>query len=649
MQEVANALQEYVDRTGDINEALVNLELIAQTIQRTGAAGVDIGRLFSQWRKGGIRGADDVREAVVASIESERQGALKFRDVARYGAEALSLHFAIPEMKGLAGWREFLTSAQLGMVGTADPAKTFTAMRAVGAAAQDPAKRREMEKLGVYGAERRSPLRVLEELLARVNGRVADLAHIYDMEARAIPSAASLEEGQDVLRRVRKGMEDADPTLFEKETAALAEQLSAKIQATRDRVQSLFSRALGGPMEDVGAAAFGMQDLILGGATAGLAGYGAWRGGRAVWRGARRWRGLDEPSLVDQAAGRGRRGSVPRGAAGVGGLGPIAQLHVTTLVAGRVVGGPGGGGGGSVVTGGGGKGRNAVDRAAGKGGILRRAAGRAGGVLSRFGGRVGLGGLGLAALGSVGAVSALSRGDVAGAAREGAGAGGALAGGMAGAATGAAIGSIVPLIGTTVGSIVGGILGSFTGSGLGESIVERFTTTDWNAEGAGRDASRAASRASFLERAAGRDEDEPSLVEQAAGRGRDARRNASRRRFLSQDERQLSLVEQAAGLQVGADGVVRRPGEAPEGQSPVEALIKSMREPARVVNNNGSVDQSVHIEAGAIAVHSETGDPQEIGEAVMEQIEERIRRRQRHDEERLLDITYSDPDPTLIF
>ena len=238
---------------------------------------------------------------MVELVEAGRQGALRPRDFARFAAEPMSLFFAIPGMQGPDAWRDFLTLSQMGMVGTGDPSKTMTAVRAVTAASQDEGKLREMEKLGVYGAAERSPLAVLDELIAATNGNMVKLGRIFDLEARALPAAFTTPEGRDVRRRVSEGVRNADEALFEEETADLANQISAKAQVVRDELQAHFSRLLGGPMEDAAAAAFGAKDYLLGGLGLAVGGWGAHRVGRRgldVWR---RWR-----SPAEDAAPGGR-------------------------------------------------------------------------------------------------------------------------------------------------------------------------------------------------------------------------------------------------------------------------------------------------------------------------------------------------------
>ena len=593
VSELLAAVEEYVGRTGDFETAISNLETTGQAIQRLGAAGTDIGAVGAQLRKGGIRSGDDYRQAILKIVESEREGALKGRDLARTAAEALSLMFAIPGQQGLPALDDFLVLAQMGMVGTGDPHKSMTALRSVFAAAQDPAKLKEMQKLGVYGAAERSPLKVLEELVAATGGSIPKLGRIYEREGQAIPAMFTTEEGRDVRRRVAEGVANADEELFETDVERLGDQLSAKIQAFRDRMQSRFSRILGGPMEDVAATAFGLEDLLLPGLGAAVAGRAAWRGGRRGLDAWRRWRGGGGSGVEQTGSPRGRAG---RAGAAIPATGVVHTMRVTTLIAGSTVGGG--------LAGAAGRSTGAARRAGG-GGFLARAAGRASGVLQRAGGvlrRVPVAGL---VLGGAGIAASVAQGDRTGAAVQAGGLAGGAGGAALGGAVGGAIGSIVPVLGTAIGAGIGSVLGGYFGANFGADQT-----------------------ASALERAANMDAET-----------RDSRRAEARRRWMEGD------VDGGDG---SGDGAVEP--AAPElGRDELRRLMREDFMAARGGQVNSNNTRTVHIDSPVFQVRSETGDPVEIGDALFEQLMERVREELRHDEERIVNLTYSDPDPTLLF
>ena len=659
VSELLASVEEYVGRTGDLQTAMANLETTAQAIQRLGAAGVDIGAMSAQLRKGGIRGGDEFREAILAIVESEREGALKGRDLARTAAEAMSLMFAIPGQQGLPALRDFLVLAQMGMVGTGDPNKSMTALRSVLSAGQDPEKLKKMKQLGVYGASRRSPLPVVRELVASTGGDMTKLGGIYELEGRAIPAMFTTEEGTDVGRRVEEGMRNVDEGRFEAETERLADQATAKMNVARDRAQSLFSRAFGGVMQDVVTQVTAHQDAIMTGALAALGGRALWRGGRGGLDAWRRWRGGGESDGA--TGGRGRGG-------GLGAPGLVRTMHVTTLIAGRTVGGGRGGvmGGGGVGGGGG-----AAQRAGGGGGARARTAGRAGQLLQRAGGvarRVPVLGL---ALGGLSIAGALSENDNEGAAVRAGGVAGGIAGGAGGAAVGGfvggALGSVVPVLGTAIGagigSTLGGILGSYFGAGLGAddaaSALERAAAMDVETRDSRRREARRQWRAAEAgegEPAAG--EEEPAAGEEAAGEEEPASalERAANMDADTRADRRREARRQWRAAEAGKGGdVATGPEEEPEADVVSrDQLRRDLRSRFRgggssTLADNRQIDQSVHIDAPVFNIQSTTGNTAEIAEELVDQLDEKISRRQREREERIVDLTYSDPDPTLLF
>ena len=403
-----------------------------------------------------------------------------------------------------------------------------------------------------------------------------------------------------------------------------------------------------------------------------------WRGGRSGLDTWRRWRGRGADDTGADPA-RGRRG---RGGGGLGAPGLVRTMRVTTLIAGRTVGSGIGGRGG-------GRGRGAAQRAAGGGGFLARAGGRAGGLLQRAGGvlrRVPWLGV---ALGGAGIAASLSQGDRTGAAAQAGGVAGGIGGAALGGIVGGALGSFVPVLGTSIGAGIGSVLGGWFGSEFGAAETASALERSAGMDAESRDQRRVEARRRWREGEAGGDEEGPR--EDVDAESRDQRRVEARRRWREgeaggdeegpredglppqpREAETASALERSAGMDAESRDQRRvearrrwREGEAggdeegprgdglppPPGRDELRQVARGAFLASRV--HNGDIvderDQSVRIEAPVINVHSETGDPVEIGEAVMEQIDEHIRRRQRHDEERLVDTTFSDPDPTVLF
>ena len=588
VRELAAALDQYYRLASDFDQGVQNLEVFAEGIQRSQASGRDFATLAVQFRKFGLASTDELREAVVTAIEAQRQGSFYVADIAAAGGRSMSRWSAVRGQQGRDALADYLALGQVSMAAAGGQREiAATQLQALVAAFTDKTKLRQMEKLGVYGAAERSPSKVLNELIGAVGGRSEELSPFFGDEAMGLVTFLLTPEGQRKYRDSVAAVSEIGAeqfSRFESDTARMADTSRAKLQVAQDRAQSLYSRALGGTIQALITQAAAHQDAIMTGSLAVLGGRTLWRGGRGALDWWRR-RGAGDDGRGDPRGGRGSRG----------GSGMVRTMHVTTLIAGRTVGGG--------LAGAAGRNTGAARRAGG-GGFFARAAGRAGGLAQRAGGllrRVPVVGL---ALGGAGIAASVAQGDRTGAAVQA----GGLAGGAGGAALGSAVGSalgsiVVPGLGTAIGAGIGSVLGGYFGANFGADQT-----------------------ASALERAAGMDAET-----------RDSRRAKARRRWMEGD------------VDGGGDGAVEP--AAPElGRDELRRLMREDFMAARggQVNSNNTT-RTVHIDSPVFQVRSDTGDPVEIGDALFQQLMERVREELRHDEERTVDFTYSDPDPTLLF
>ena len=617
--ELLAAAEEYGRRTGNWAGAIDRLEAFATGIQRGDAAGGVIGGFSAEMEKfgGAAQTPDGLLEIIALAVQGQREGALYMRDMAESGGRAASQWAAVEP--GMDGIRSFFRTAQASMAaagGKRDVA--MTQVEALIAALYRP----DLAEQGIYGAQDRSPAAVARDMAALPADRRAKVA---DESLRGLLAYLGTDAGAAFDARVGAALERADVAALRAETEAHASTSAARIVAGRDRAANTAGDVIRGPLGPAVTWASEHQDAIMGAAGAAAAAGVVARFGRGLLR---RAAGGRSGGAVETAAGGPRRyGRTPaERRSGLGAPGLVRTMHVTTLIAGRTV------GGGLNGAAGGGRG-GVLGRAGGKSGFLRRAAGRVGGLSRAAGRRVPLLGV---ALGVAGTAASLASGDRGGAARQAGGVAGGLGGAALGAVIGGAIGSVVPVVGTAIGaglgSFAGGWLGGELGSAGAASALERAAGMDeqtraqrraearrrWRAGDGGEEAVPD-DGASALERAAGMDE-----------QTRAQRRAEARRRWRAGD---------------GGEEAVPDDGEQPLGR---DALRRQMREGFAARVHNGNVDNSVRVGPPVINIHSETGDPAEISEAIAEQLVETVERRIRHNEERIQDLTYSDPDPTLL-
>ena len=74
VRELLGALDQYYRLSGDFEQAVLNLDVFAQAIQRGQAPGREIGTWAVQLRKFGVAASDALRDELAASIEAQKTG-----------------------------------------------------------------------------------------------------------------------------------------------------------------------------------------------------------------------------------------------------------------------------------------------------------------------------------------------------------------------------------------------------------------------------------------------------------------------------------------------------------------------------------------------------------------------------------------------
>lgn len=82
---ILGGVEEIITRTGDFEFAMQQLRNLALTIRATGSQGNDVGAVFSNFYKAGIRDADELLKLTDALVLQTFQGSVAFRDVAKVG------------------------------------------------------------------------------------------------------------------------------------------------------------------------------------------------------------------------------------------------------------------------------------------------------------------------------------------------------------------------------------------------------------------------------------------------------------------------------------------------------------------------------------------------------------------------------------
>jgi hypothetical protein len=411
----------------------------------------------------GITAPDKVLEAFDILNKQGKMGAFTLQNLAALGPRVITAYTSAGR-GGVEALREMGAALQLIRMGTGSSEMAATAWEAVMRSLTDPAKIKQLEKLGLEIfdpeklAEGKRVLRPVNELMAEIiqatGGDKVALGNIFDAEAiRAFNQAAGEFQRTGQLASLDKFMAvqgDGQTTLGDSARAAKDfNQTLGMLYGSAERfADSRLTGVLQGLASLLDKLGSEGADNLMTVATYGAGAVAAALGVRKVVRGVGAVRGFFSRR---KNGGSGKTGGL---LGEMTGGGPMAV---------EVVNWPGGGfgGGDSSFDSGGGN-----SRRAGKVGRTGRLVRKGGGLLKGAGRLVGKAfrplGMLMGATNLVGAVRSGSKSMVGRTA-------GSMVGGMGGGALGAMLGSFVlPGIGTAVGGVLGSVIGDIIGEKTGE-------------------------------------------------------------------------------------------------------------------------------------------------------------------------------------
>ena len=305
-RQILAAVEAIVEKTGDLDFAHDNLELIAQAIQGAGSTGDALGRLAAELGKLGVTDTADVAEALNLITAQGKSGAFTLGNMAAQG-ERLFSAFARLDYRGAGAVRQLGAISQMARQSTGSSEQAATAVEALLRTLSDAQKIDQIwSDLGVNvrdatGAFR--PLdRVLKEIVAATGGDVAQLSEIFDAEAIRAMSGLATPKGRADYERFLSIEAPAD--MLAQDAARIAATSGAKVQETKTDVEGWLQDNLTGHVGEVVTALTAFKDELLLGAGILAGSWYAFKGLRAAGR------------LFWRLAGR--------GAGGVGGLKPPA-------------------------------------------------------------------------------------------------------------------------------------------------------------------------------------------------------------------------------------------------------------------------------------------------------------------------------------
>lgn len=464
--EITSAIEQIVEKTGDLEFAQNNIRNIGLAIQATGAAGQDIGGLLAEFQKMDIKSPDQVLEALDILNLQGKMGAFTLQNIAALGPRVITAYTAAGR-GGTEALREMGAALQMIRMGTGSSEMAATAFEATMRTLSDPAKLKLLHNAGIDAWENgmlRPINEIMAEIVTKTGGDTVKLGRIFDAEAvRAFNQAAGefkrtgnldalakfmAVQGDGVATtedsgRAAKDAAAAMTSLYTAWSKFADSRLSGIIAKAADALNALGAEGADTAMSLLGVGAGALGALVL---------------GRKAWSGIK-WAG----GLFGGKGGA-------AGAAGglLGGMKTPLPVYVVNKQMSLMPGEYGGGWQGGPTK----NARNLSNR----GGKLTKTLAGAGKWAGRVGGGLALAGTAFQIYNAMtdDSLSSDAKVNATGSA-VGSGLGG-WGGAVAGAQLGAALGSIVPGLGTAIGAAIGGlgggIAGAWAGGNLGEQLMD---------------------------------------------------------------------------------------------------------------------------------------------------------------------------------
>lgn len=240
--ELTAAVEEIVEKTGDLKFAQDNLDNLAASISATGAMGRDIGGLAAEFQKMDIKQPKLVAEALDILTVQGKEGAFTLENLATLGSRVTTAYTAMGRT-GVPAIREMGAALQVIRQGTGTSEMAATAFEALLRTLSDPEKVKVLQSGGIQifepdalknGQEILRPInQLMEEIVKRTSGKKTILGKIFDAEAvRAFNAALGEFNRTGEMESLERFYNvQADGTTIQRDSARAAKTADAAMQS----------------------------------------------------------------------------------------------------------------------------------------------------------------------------------------------------------------------------------------------------------------------------------------------------------------------------------------------------------------------------------------------------------------------------------
>ena len=292
--EITSAIEEIMEKTGDLRFAEQNIRNIALAIQATGGAGKDIGGVMSEFQKMGITDFKSVLESIDILNVQGKEGAFTLQNLAALGPRVITAYTSMGR-GGIQSIRELGAAMQVIRQGTGGPEQAATAFEALMRTLSDGKKIKMLQKGGIkvfdpealkHGKEVLRPINeLMVEIVKRTGGRKTLLSKVFDAEAmrsfnslideyKRTGDITSLDkfmrmqaDGSTTIHDSARAAKDATAAvdlLFTSFKKFADGNLTKPIQSLADTMNSIDPEKFQTGMKVAGYAALGLGGLVVG-------------------------------------------------------------------------------------------------------------------------------------------------------------------------------------------------------------------------------------------------------------------------------------------------------------------------------------------------------------------------------------------------
>ncbi len=262
--EATSAIEEILTKTGDLEYAIANLPNIAAVIQATGAGGLEIGGIFTEFKKLGIEGSAAAMKAIDTLNIQGKSGAVTLASMAKEGPKIFAA-YAATGRQGAEAVTELGAALQVIRGGVGSDAEAVTAFEAVIRDITRPETVKKLKDLGginVFDPEQlkqgkevmRSLPELLEEIVTKSKGLSGNLAalNLSDEAKRTLkPLIAEFAQTGDVKAFDKFLKVAGDGTTTLNDAAVAASDFAASLQLVSNSWSQFATQQLAAPIAEL--------------------------------------------------------------------------------------------------------------------------------------------------------------------------------------------------------------------------------------------------------------------------------------------------------------------------------------------------------------------------------------------------------------